>query len=351
MRIGELAHEIGLHENTIRRFADTKVIPSERTEGGHRLFDVRAVSAALEARSKNRRPSRAASIVTREGEKSWEKTVSLQGLQEDEVWKEIVSGLELDMGCGAADIIPMAFNEMLNNAIDHSEGSEARIKFVVTPEVWSFEILDDGCGVFAKIREKFGLADTLESVAELTKGKRTTAPKAHSGEGIFFTSKSVDIFELSSDGIKWTVNNLLEDFGVGNLKFRKGTRVFCQLQVDTKRTYISVFQDFTVEHEFIRTRPVVKLFETGMTFVSRSEARRLLNGLGKFKEIQLDFDKVETVGQGFIDEIFRVWAVDNPEKIIIPVNMNPAVSFMVKRGINSARHHSTDKGTMDGNGA
>lgn len=216
-----------------------------------------------------------------------------QLVQNSEVWKEIVSGLELDMDCGAADIIPMAFNEMLNNAIDHSEGSQARIKFVVTPEVWSFEIFDDGCGVYSKI---------------------------------------------SSDGIKWTVNNLLEDFGVGNLKFRKGTRVFCQLQVHTKRTYISVFRDFSIEHEFIRTRPVVKLFETGMTFVSRSEARRLLNGLGKFKEIQLDFDKVETVGQGFIDEIFRVWTMDNPEKTIIPVNMNPAVSFMVKRGINSARH-------------
>lgn len=145
------------------------------------------------------------------------------------------------------------------------------------------------------------LANALESVAELSKGKRTTAPKAHSGEGIFFTSKAVDVFQLSSDGIQWTVDNLLGDF--------------------------------SVEHRFVRTRPTVKLFETGMTFVSRSEARRLLTGLGKFNEIQLDFEKVEAVGQGFVDEIFRVWATDNLDKKIIPINMNDAVSFMVNRGI------------------
>jgi len=70
-----------------------------------------------------------------------------------------------------------------------------------------------------------------------------------------------------------------------------------------------------------------------MTFVSRSEARRLLTGLGKFDEIQLDFEKVEAVGQGFVDEIFRVWALDNLDKKIVPINMNDAVSFMVNRGI------------------
>lgn len=91
--------------------------------------------------------------------------------------------------------------------------------------------------------------------------------------------------------------------------------------------------EFTVDYQFVRTRPTVKLFETGMTFVSRSEARRLLNGLGKFNEIELDFEKVDAVGQGFVDEIFRVWASDNLDKKVIPINMNDAVSFMVNRGI------------------
>ena len=333
VRIGQLARAVGLHENTIRRFADAGIIPSARTEGGQRVFDIKAVEDALAVRLRNRHPSRRAKVVVRSEAISWVKTASLSGLQEHEVWREIIQTLKLDTKCGAADIIPMAFNEMLNNAIDHSEGSEAKIKFEVTPIAWSFEIIDDGCGVYSKIMKEFGLANVLESVAELSKGKRTTAPKVHSGEGIFFTSKAVDVFQLSSDGIQWTVNNFLGDFSVGQVKNQRGTRVFCQLQVETKRKYIEVFKEFSVDHHFLRTRPTVKLFETGMTFISRSEARRLLTGLGQFSEIQLDFEKVEAVGQGFVDEIFRVWASDNLDKKIVPINMNDAVSFMVNRGI------------------
>ncbi len=333
VRIGQLARAVGLHENTIRRLADTRVIPSVRTEGGQRVFDIAAVESALAARSRNRHPSRQARVIVRNDVVTWEKSVALFGLEGHEVWREIVDTLDLDTKCGAADIIPMAFNEMLNNAIDHSEGSEARIKFEVTPDFWSFEIIDDGCGVFAKIMNEFGLADFFESVAELSKGKQTTSPKAHSGESIFFTSKAVDVFRLYSDGIEWTVNNFLRDFSVGQVKYGKGTRVSCLLQVETKRRYIDVFKEFTVDFHFIRTRPTVKLFETGMTFLSRSEARRLLRGLGDFTEIQLDFEKVESVGQGFVDEIFRVWTSGNLDKKIVPINMNEAVGFMVNRGI------------------
>lgn len=68
-------------------------------------------------------------------------------------------------------------------------------------DAWSFEIIDDGCGVYSKIMKEFKLENRFKSVAELSKGKQTTALKAHSGEGIFFTSKTVDVFELSSDGI------------------------------------------------------------------------------------------------------------------------------------------------------
>lgn len=333
VRIGQLARAIGLHENTLRRLADSGVIPSGRTAGGQRVFEIEAVKAALERRSKKRLSSSVARISTKDDALTWEKSVALFGLEEHEVWQEVAQMLELDTECGAADIIPMAFNEMLNNAIEHSEGTHVKIRFEVAPDLWSFEITDDGCGVFAKIKTRFGLANNFEAVAELSKGKQTTAPKAHSGEGIFFTSKAVDIFRLSSDGIEWTVDNSLGDFGVGNVKEQKGTRVYCQLKVDTKRKYIDVFKEFTVDHNFVRTRPTVKLFETGMTFISRSEARRLLKGLGKFDEIQLDFEKVEAVGQGFVDEIFRVWASDNLDKKVIPINMNDAVSFMVNRGI------------------
>jgi hypothetical protein len=80
-------------------------------------------------------------------------------------------------------------------------------------------------------------------------------------------------------------------------------------------------------------RCVVRLFEHGTFFVSRSEAKRLLANLDRFREVILDFRGVEGVGQGFVDEVFRVWAHDHSEVKLIPVEMNEAVEFMVRRGL------------------
>lgn len=333
VRIGEVANAVGRHINTLRRLADNGEIPVARTSGGQRLFNIADVQNALDARSRARHPSQVLSKANKLVTASWGREFPLANLQEHEVWKEIVEDLHLDLTSGAGGVFPYAFSEMLNNAIDHSEGTTATIKFFKKPETWAFEIIDNGCGVFSKIMTEFNLQNVFEAVGELTKGKRTTAPKSHTGEGIFFTSKAVDIFELSSDGIRWCVDNLINDFSVSKNGSQRGTRVFCRLEIGTKRDLTAVFREFTVDHEFVRTRPVVKLFETGLTFISRSEARRLLSELGKFEEIQLDFEKVESVGQGFVDEIFRIWSNDNPTKKIIPRNMNSAVEFMVKRGM------------------
>jgi hypothetical protein len=56
-----------------------------------------------------------------------------------------------------------------------------------------------------------------------------------------------------------------------------------------------------------------------------------LVGLDKFGSVILDFKKVETVGQAFADEIFRVFHVKYPNIHIISVNMNDEVKFMVER--------------------
>ena len=326
IRIGELASAIDLHENTIRRLAAQGTIPSLRSEGGQRLFRLDEVEAALKVRK-----AKKGSTSSQTKKSTWRKTLALPGLQEDKVWKEIREDLSLDMKAGAADIIPMAFNEMLNNAIEHSEGSNVDLTFSVTPEMWSFTIVDDGCGVFSKIQKGFGLSSPFESLGELSKGKQTTSPQAHSGEGIFFTSKAVDYFELTANGIAWVVDNIVEDFTATESKINRGTIVECRLNTNTDKKYEDVFKLFTDDFKFNRTEPVVKLFETGLSFLSRSEARRLMRGLEKFDLITLDFEKVGSVGQGFVDEIFRVWATDHPTTQITSINMAPAVAFMLRR--------------------
>jgi hypothetical protein len=115
--------------------------------------------------------------------------------------------------------------------------------------------------------------------------------------------------------------------------------VYCRIDPQTQRVLAEVFREFTEDHAFVRTRPVVKLFEIGTEFVSRSEARRLLDGLDTdFEIIDVDFAGVTDVGQGFVDELVRVWPRTHPGKSVNPLNMNDAVEFMVRRGLRRATH-------------
>ena len=77
----------------------------------------------------------------------------------------------------------------------------------------------------------------------------------------------------------------------------------------------------------------MRLFEAGSAFLSRSEAKRLAAGLDRFRQVTLDFEGVDEVGQGFVDELFRVWARDHPATRLSPIKMNDDVRFMVERGL------------------
>ena len=65
-------------------------------------------------------------------------------------------------------------------------------------------------------------------------------------------------------------------------------------------------------------------------FVSRSEARRLLAGLDRFKAVELDFSGVSSIGQGFADEVFRVFAAAQPEIDVVAESANDVVDAMIQ---------------------
>ncbi len=328
VKVGAVAQELGLSPTRIRELADTGIIPSSRTESGHRLFDLPAVRAAIARRElpQDRSPLDSA------GKPAWRRELTLLGLAEDEVWRRIKQDLGIAADTNAGRIMVYAFTEMLNNAIDHSQSETAVISIWVAADQWCFEIKDTGLGALSKLARGLGLASELEAVQELSKGKRTTDPQRHSGEGIFFTSKLVDLFRLTSSGVRWTVDNIRHDQALGTVPAMPGTCVQGQIDPNTPRVIAEVFGQFTEDYEFVRTRPAIKLFEIGTAFVSRSEARRLLDGLdADFEFVEADFAGVTDVGQGFVDELLRVWPATHPGKTVIPVNMNAAVEFMVKR--------------------
>ena len=235
-------------------------------------------------------------------------------------------------------IFNFAFSEMLNNAIEHSQSEKIEIKISVEQKQFLFQIIDHGIGVFKNIQQSRGLPSELEAIRDLLKGKTTTQPRSHSGEGIFFTSKVSDVFKLESYGHELIVDNTIPDVFILTPKGKKfqGTKVTFTVLKETKRHLNDVFKKYAnidekSDYGFDRTEIKVKLYTMGGVFISRSQARRILSGLDKFRSIVLDFDKVPTVGQAFADEIFRVFQNKHPDIEIIPINMKETVEFMIKR--------------------
>lgn len=66
-------------------------------------------------------------------------------------------------------------------------------------------------------------------------------------------------------------------------------------------------------------------------FISRSQAKRISRNLHKFTRVTLDFKGVKMVGQGFVDELFRVYLSHHLEIKMNYVNANDDVEFMIKR--------------------
>lgn len=113
-----------------------------------------------------------------------------------------------------------------------------------------------------------------------------------------------------------------------------GTRVIFTISVNSKRHLSEIFKHFQTNQEemaFDKTEIKIRLYTMGTIYISRSQARRVLTGLEKFRSVILDFDRVPTVGQAFADEIFRVFQTKYPGIAINTINMNDAVSFMIGR--------------------
>ena len=135
-------------------------------------------------------------------ERAW----PLAGLDEDRTWTEAWAALSAKrpgLPEPARSLLRYGFTEMVNNAIDHSGAREVVTRLGMTPSgrVY-FDVIDRGVGALENIRRTLGLSDHLEAMQQLSKGKLSTQPERHSGEGLFFTSKAADHFELIANGLR-----------------------------------------------------------------------------------------------------------------------------------------------------
>jgi hypothetical protein len=119
----------------------------------------------------------------------------LKNLDEGAVWSKDVSPLLNNLPANVIDIAHYGLTEMVNNAIEHSEGALLSVAAFSNSSNINLEVSDNGIGIFRKIAAALDLPDDRLALLELSKGKFTTDPKRHTGEGIFLRRASSTILK------------------------------------------------------------------------------------------------------------------------------------------------------------
>ena len=267
-------------------------------------------------------------------------TVS-KDLQEDVIWRDYIRPLLDKITPNVMDICQYGFTELVNNVVDHSAGTMMTVIVIQTPINIRLSIFDNGVGIFKKIQTELGLEDQSHAILELAKGKLTTDPEHHTGEGIFFSSRMFNRFTILSGKLYFAHNEIGHDWLLGFEEDdgvrEEGTYIIMEIDNNSSRTSKEVFDKYSAENDeygFSRTIVPVVLAKYGNeNLISRSQAKRLLARLEKFREVILDFDKVETIGHAFADEIFRVFKIKNPHIHLMHINANEEVQKSISRAM------------------
>lgn len=307
---------MGAHKHVARLVADGKLVKHGRAKGTH--YELAKVAEAMDRVD-----------ITPETE-------------DDAVWREVIEPRLQGVPGNIVSICHYGFTEMFNNVIDHSESKHCLYHFVMTPVNITLTIQDYGVGIFEKIAKHFDLSSRRHALLELSKGKLTSFPERHSGEGIFFTSRMFDSFELLSQDlfykrIREENSEWLIDVDERKLQ-QEGTVVRMTIALNATREAKDVFLEHMDDDAgFSRTHVPMTLAKLGEgSFVSRSQAKRVLARFEKFSEVFLDFKNVDEIGQAFADEIFRVYARSHPNTQIVYINANPDVERMIRHARRNA---------------
>lgn len=262
------------------------------------------------------------------------RSFTLHQLQEDVAWqRDFAPHFDLPRPIGR--MVQHAFTELVNNAIDHSGGTSVTVSLRQTPTHAQLLVSDDGCGVFEKICDTYELSDAQHAMLELSKGRLTTQPDAHTGRGLFFSSQLADVFDIHANGQAfqrraWQGNAWAAGKGLP----RRGSSIYMAVSLQSTRTLEQVLGEWSVDGTgiaFDQTRVMLSLVVgAGQMLDTRAQARRVAARLPQFKRAEVDFSGVEDVGHAFADELFRVFAKAHPQVELVPLNMTPRVTALVQ---------------------
>ncbi|MCE2660532.1 MAG: ATP-binding protein [Rubrivivax sp.] len=245
-------------------------------------------------------------------------TYALAGLEEDLPWRrDFAPSFELSRT--QAQTLGQAVSELLNNAIDHSGGTQVSLSLRQTPHSLQLLVADDGIGLFQHLSETVAISDPALALLELSKGRLTSQPLHHCGHGLLLSARLADVCVVQANGQSWMTRQ--GDGGAWQSQLfkttRNGTSVFLSIARDATRTPESVLSAWRADDtDFSRTCVPLRLLvqdQASTMLHSRADARRVTHRLTTFALAELDFEGIEALGPAFTDELLRVWARSHPQ--------------------------------------
>lgn len=259
----------------------------------------------------------------------------LDGLEEDRPWRLDFAPC-FDLPPAVAEMTQHAFTELLNNAIDHSQGSQVTVSLRQTPTQVQLLVSDNGRGLFETIRQDFAIDDPALAVLELSKGRLTSQPARHTGRGLFYLARLADVMDLHANAVayqhrewqprQWVRGRAMRDSG-------SGSAIYLAIRLDTERRLDQVLRSASLDGEGYGIEctqiPLRLLTSDIVALESRAQARRVTARLGQFRQAELDFSGVARIGHGFADELFRVFARESQGVELVVRHANEAVTRMI----------------------
>jgi len=246
-------------------------------------------------------------------------------LKEDHIFHEKISPYVDSLAPELKEICEYGFSHIMSNVISHSKGKICQVHISRNEGKLSLKIMDDGVGVLSKVTKHFSLDNKRHAVLELSKGKMTTDPSHHSGDGLFFVSRLFDRFILESSGLGWKHNLENGKWSVTPVNRKKGTSVFLEINTLSNRSLKNTLKEYSANGRMIFNRTCIPVLLSKLDsehLFSRSQAKRLTQNLDGYKNICFDFTGLDMVSHSFADEIFRVYQKEKPHQKLEWKNSN-----------------------------
>ena len=258
---------------------------------------------------------------------------ALASVQEDTAWALDFAPF-LEVPAAVARLAQHAFTEIVNNAIEHSGGSQVTVSMRQTPTNVQLLVSDDGCGLFDRIGSSHQITSPTLAMLELAKGKLTSRPRDHTGRGLYFTARVADVLDLHANNAAFQHRAWQpHQWQPVRPAARHGTSVFVAFSLDSPRQLDAELRAHSLSGEnygFERTRVALQnLGAEERLLESRAQARRVSARLAEFRRAEIDFDGIAEVGHSFADELFRVFAAEQPALELVPLGMNAQVAAML----------------------